>query len=319
MLSLFCDLELLRCVVLCCAVLCGVVLCGVVSVFRFAASPPPPPLPPLLLFYLTVLTSPHEPMAPVQLQPARSQKDKRLKSLLCKFPFPSAVSPCRTRSIQPPSPHSIQVLYCSYSTYSTVHVQYSTSNHANIWNPAFASALESQLAHSLSLSSCASAANPDADANVNADADQNRNTNTLFDDIQNHILTFPTTTHTTTHLPPSSSPSCEEIDARGTALWNLCTRLRRRYELESSNNVNANKNDNDDGNKNKKRDETPPLILLLTRVFAFLLLDLALEKGRGDRMGGLVRVMRVGIKAARNCVGEFVILPILWTVLTEGE
>jgi hypothetical protein len=65
-------------------------------------------------------------------------------------------------------------------------------------------------------------------------------------------------------------------------LWNLCTRLRRNYDLDKPQEV--------------------PIILLVTRVFAFLLLDCALESGKGGT-DSLLRVMKVGIKAAKNCIG----------------
>lgn len=96
----------------------------------------------------------------------------------------------------------------------------------------------------------------------------------LSERIQKHISTFPGV---------STASKCEEIDAKATVLWNICTRLRRNYDLD-------------------KPHDVPP-ILLLARVFAFLLLDCALENGKGG-VANLTRVMKVGIKAAKNCIGE---------------
>lgn len=100
--------------------------------------------------------------------------------------------------------------------------------------------------------------------------------NPLLESIQKQIIIFPN------NLGVSTTPRCEEIDGKGTTLWNLCTRLRRNYDLDKPQDV--------------------PLILLLTRVFAFLLLDCALENGKGAT-ANLVRLMKVGIKAAKNCIG----------------
>ena len=80
----------------------------------------------------------------------------------------------------------------------------------------------------------------------------------------------------------STGPKGEEIDGKGTTLWNLCTRLRRNYDLDNPQDV--------------------PLVLLMARVFAFLLLDCALENG-DNTTANLVRLMKVGMKAAKNCIG----------------
>jgi hypothetical protein len=99
----------------------------------------------------------------------------------------------------------------------------------------------------------------------------------LSDRIQKHISTFP-------NGPGLSTTSkCEEIDAKATVLWNLCTRLRRNYDLNNPHDV--------------------PPILLLARVFAFLLLDCALENDKSG-VANVIRAMKVGIKAAKNCIGE---------------
>jgi hypothetical protein len=100
----------------------------------------------------------------------------------------------------------------------------------------------------------------------------------LLDTVQKHILTF------SSNLGLSTTPRCEEIDGRGTTLWNLCTRLRRNYDSDKPQDV--------------------PVLLLMTRIFAFLLLDCALENGKGTTTN-LVRLMKIGIKAAKNCIGAY--------------
>ena len=76
---------------------------------------------------------------------------------------------------------------------------------------------------------------------------------------------------------------CQEIDNTGTSLWNICTRLRREYDLDKPQDV--------------------PTILLMARVFAFLLLGCAHESGKSEASNA-VRVMKIGIKAAKNCIGR---------------
>lgn len=99
----------------------------------------------------------------------------------------------------------------------------------------------------------------------------------LFNELQNYVLEFPG------NLVTSAASKCEEIDGIGTTLWNLCTRLRRRYESDSP--------------------QETPSILLVARVFAFQLLDGALETGKGTTANTL-RLMKIGIKAAKNCIRE---------------
>lgn len=72
-------------------------------------------------------------------------------------------------------------------------------------------------------------------------------------------------------------------------MWNLCTRLRRNYD------------DDEDEEENAKEKEKPPIILLFARIYAFLLLDFALEVGKGGTVN-VIRVMRIGIKATRQCL-----------------
>ncbi len=75
----------------------------------------------------------------------------------------------------------------------------------------------------------------------------------------------------------------EELDRVGTVIWNLCTRLRRDFDSDDPQEV--------------------PLILLLARVYAFLLLNGAHESGKGTD-GNLARLMKIGIKAAKSCLGK---------------
>lgn len=99
----------------------------------------------------------------------------------------------------------------------------------------------------------------------------------LFNDVQKYVLAFPN------NLAQSTVSKFEEIDSNGTALWNLCTRLRRNYDSDNQQDV--------------------PIILFMARVFAFLLLDCALEGGMSTTANTL-RLMKIGIKAAKNCIGE---------------
>lgn len=75
---------------------------------------------------------------------------------------------------------------------------------------------------------------------------------------------------------------CGELDNRGTSLWNLCTRLRRIFDSDNLANV--------------------PPILLVTRVFAFLLLDCAYENGN-NVAGNFTRLLKISVKAAKSCLG----------------
>lgn len=99
----------------------------------------------------------------------------------------------------------------------------------------------------------------------------------LFDHLQKHVLEFPS------NLGTTAASKCEEIDGIGTSLWNLCTRLRRKYETDNPNDV--------------------PRILLFARIFAFQLLDGALEVSKSTTAHTL-RLMKIGNKAAKNSLGE---------------
>jgi hypothetical protein len=101
---------------------------------------------------------------------------------------------------------------------------------------------------------------------------------TLLTELQRNVLEFPA------KFGASAASKCEDIDGQGTSLWNLCTRLRRTFE-ESDN------------------PHDIPHILLLSRIFAFLLLDGALEAGK-TTTGNTLRLLKIGIKAAKNCMGE---------------
>lgn len=99
----------------------------------------------------------------------------------------------------------------------------------------------------------------------------------VLNDLQKHILEFPS------KFGASAASKFEEIDGQGTSLWNLCTRLRRSFNSDNPQDI--------------------PVILLLSRTFAFLLLDGALEASKSTTENTL-RLMKIGIKATKNCIGE---------------
>ncbi|TAQ83981.1 hypothetical protein B7494_g7694 [Chlorociboria aeruginascens] len=106
-------------------------------------------------------------------------------------------------------------------------------------------------------------------------AEASKASGTLFSEIERHISAFP-------YVGEAAASKCKEIDKHGTTLWNLCTRLRR----------------------DCTPDTTPTMrltILLMARVFAFLLLDCAHQGGK-SATGNLTRLMKIGIKAAKNCL-----------------
>jgi hypothetical protein len=92
----------------------------------------------------------------------------------------------------------------------------------------------------------------------------------------------------------------EEFDRIGTIIWNLCTRLRRDFNSDNPIGV--------------------PLILLLARVFSFLLLDGAHDGGK-SATGNLARLMKIGIKAGKSCIGLWISEPevYLLTRLQKGN
>ena len=99
----------------------------------------------------------------------------------------------------------------------------------------------------------------------------------LLSDLQKHVLDFPA------NLGSSAASKVEELDGIGTSLWNLCTRLRRNYELDNPKDI--------------------PEVLIISRVFSFQLLDGARE-ARKSTTANMLRLMKIGIKAAKNCLCE---------------
>ncbi len=85
-------------------------------------------------------------------------------------------------------------------------------------------------------------------------------------------------------LSVTTSSRCEELDRSGTAIWNLCTRLRRNYDTNNPQEV--------------------PIVLLLARVYAFLMVDCAHVSGKITR-GNLARMIKTGLKAGKSCLGEY--------------
>ena len=99
----------------------------------------------------------------------------------------------------------------------------------------------------------------------------------LHFDVEQQISAFPS------NLTLCAASKYQELDNKGTSLWNLCTRLRREYDSENSHDM--------------------PVILLMARIFAFLLLDGANQCGKSEASNA-VRLMKTGIKAAKNCLGR---------------
>jgi hypothetical protein len=107
-------------------------------------------------------------------------------------------------------------------------------------------------------------------------AASSRTPGSLAQETQKQISSLPST------FVSLTSAKCEEIDHVGTAIWNICTRLRRDFDSD--------------------RPQDIPIILLLARVFSFLLLDCANDNGKNAN-GCLKRLMKIGIKAAKSCLG----------------
>jgi hypothetical protein len=99
-------------------------------------------------------------------------------------------------------------------------------------------------------------------------------TKTLEQDLQKQIAAF------TANLSSLPSLRFQDIDNEATVLWNLCTRLRRGHDAETP--------------------QFPHMAILMGRVFAFMLLDCARGKGK---FANLIRVMKVGLKTAKSCIG----------------
>ncbi|KAK0108478.1 hypothetical protein ONS95_003281 [Cadophora gregata] len=94
-------------------------------------------------------------------------------------------------------------------------------------------------------------------------------------ELEKQISIFPDS------LSISATSKCEELDRIGTTIWNLCTRLRRDYDTD--------------------KPQDMPIVLVLARVYAFLMLDCAHVAGKSTG-GNLARMMRTGLKAGKNCV-----------------
>jgi hypothetical protein len=104
----------------------------------------------------------------------------------------------------------------------------------------------------------------------------------VFQDTKKQVFSFPTT-------PRSAVEGrCVEIDDHATALYNLCTRLKRNQ---------------------KTNDETGSFrcAILFAKVFSFFMLDCTRYGGQSTT-SNLVRLMKVCLKTAKGCIGE---LPVL--------
>jgi hypothetical protein len=79
----------------------------------------------------------------------------------------------------------------------------------------------------------------------------------------------------------------EELDRLGTCIWNLAIRLRREAEAEA------------EAATRWKSLQTN------SRVFAFLILDLALWSEAEATAEAIIHLTRIALKAGRSCIGEF--------------
>ncbi|KAF7952888.1 hypothetical protein EAE96_006111 [Botrytis aclada] len=131
--------------------------------------------------------------------------------------------------------------------------------------------------------------------------------NGTFKELENNIATFPT------RLSASAKDKAQELDEKATGIWNLATRLKRSLPAE-------NDEDEDGGSKTWDKKNELKAVLIMVRMFAFLVLDCANECGNsaahlqvvtsGDEekengeksRGNLLRLMRVGIKTGRDCL-----------------
>ncbi|CAL3972847.1 unnamed protein product [Diplocarpon coronariae] len=94
-------------------------------------------------------------------------------------------------------------------------------------------------------------------------------------ELEKNISSFPE------NLSVMTASRCEDLDRSGIAIWNLCTRLRREYDTDKPQDV--------------------PIVLLLARVYAFLVINYAHVGGR-SAAGNLARIMKTGIKAGKSCL-----------------
>lgn len=132
--------------------------------------------------------------------------------------------------------------------------------------------------------------------------------NSTFKELENVIATFPT------NLSASARDKAQELDEKATGIWNVATRLKRSLPGENDD------EGGDGGSKTwDKRNELRD-VLVMVRIFAFLVLDCANEcgnsaahlqagNGRGEEKekgeksrGNLLRLMKVGIKTGRDCL-----------------
>ena len=81
-------------------------------------------------------------------------------------------------------------------------------------------------------------------------------------------------------MASAAALKCGELDTTGTGLWNTCTRLRRREESNKQISV----------------------IIMMARVYAFLILDCAQSSGNGT-LNNILRVEKVALKTAKSCLG----------------
>ncbi|KAK2625835.1 hypothetical protein QTJ16_005147 [Diplocarpon rosae] len=98
---------------------------------------------------------------------------------------------------------------------------------------------------------------------------------TTIQQLEKNIYSFPE------NLSVTSVSKYEDLDRTGIAIWNLCTRLRREYDTDKPQDI--------------------PIVLLLARVYAFLVIDCAHVGGR-SAADNLARIMRAGIKAGKSCL-----------------
>ncbi|KAL3427171.1 hypothetical protein PVAG01_00680 [Phlyctema vagabunda] len=97
----------------------------------------------------------------------------------------------------------------------------------------------------------------------------------LHNEVETQISKFPN------KLGASASARASEFDGSGTELWNATTRLRREKESMGS--------------------KTVPVLLVMTRVLAFLLLSCAHDHGR-SLLTNVVRLIKIGLKSSRGCI-----------------
>ncbi|KAF7883240.1 uncharacterized protein EAF02_005160 [Botrytis sinoallii] len=131
--------------------------------------------------------------------------------------------------------------------------------------------------------------------------------NGTFKELENNITTFPT------KLSASAKDKAQELDEKATCIWNVATRLKRSLPAE-------NDDDEDGGSKTWDKRNELRAVLIMVRMFAFLVLDCANECGnsvahiqadtggdeekeKGEKSrGNLLRLMRVGIKTGKDCL-----------------